>query len=255
MKKALILIWSIALICAMFPAAHAENVLQIAAQTEDADDPAAFYTGASAGKLYLCEACAHRIYAISPDGALAQSSSITALDDTGARYLSPLALVSDEKRAYAVSMTANQSEDGLRFEGAGLYEMDEAGRTGAQVCALDLSDAILSDGDAQELLPCLSAVMGENALYLLFDRGEGGWDESQAGRLLLRFDLASGKKDVRELTGVLQLIRADAKRVLCARAAEAPSDTIVQIFNVHSGEIREVTTLSGSGDRPRNRCV
>ena len=36
--------------------------------------------------------------------------------------------------------------------------------------------------------------MGENALYLLFDRGEGGWDESQAGRLLLRFDLASGKK-------------------------------------------------------------
>lgn len=241
--------------------ARAENLIQIQAESNDPYfDLATFYTGAATDRLYLCEVSAHEIYIISADGTLTKTSSIDAMEDAddAQRYRSVLALVSDGNQAYEVAMHVHQSEDGYAFEGAGLYAMGE-NEAGAQVCALDLSDAIVDGDYGKDTLNCASALMHDGYLHLLFDENEGGgwaaWggsDESQCHQRLISIELSTGKKTLHQTTGLMQIVAAEGAQLLCARADEGETGTTMIVFDIATGEARDANRLSGSVDRPRN---
>lgn len=238
--------------------ARAENLIQIQAESNELYlESGSFHAGAAADQLYLFASSTHEIYIISADGALTKTPSIDAMEDAGdaQRYRSVLALVSDGNQAYEVAMHVHQSEDGYAFEGAGLYAMGE-GKAGAQVCALDLSDAIVDGDYGNDTLNCASALMRDGYLHLLFDENEGGgwggFDESQCHQRLISIELSTGKKTLHQTTGLMQIVAAEGAQLLCARADEGETGTTMTILDVQTGETRDANRLSGSIDRPRN---
>lgn len=164
--------------------------------------------------------------AISADGrALGSVASLRMLSESEgeALYRSALALVHDAAAPCAVEFTVERTDDGTRFREAGLYRLDLSGGEAERMLELDLRDAIYDTVTGEACANCLSALMADGQLLLLFEDPEAQsaqrLDLLNTRQFLLQFDLSGGERRRYELENCFALLAYRDGALLLARSA------------------------------------
>lgn len=199
-----------------------------------------FSSAAWEGKLILYDSANYRYSVISVGGSeLCDMPSLTILEeaDGEALYRSALTLVSDGDTVFAVEMTVRSEDGENHFEAAELYRLNPSIAARERLLELDLRDMIYQAGTGEACAACRDALMADGQLFLLYEDPDTissqGFALSGAQTLLLRFDLANGKKQRYVLDNCISLLAFREDALLIAR--ENGAETEIVRLNLNGG--------------------
>jgi len=222
----------------------------------------AFSTAASGDAVYLYDAIGQTYYRMGSGGE-AEARAASEIEPARTNRF-PLILVGDGDRVCVVETEVRRDEDDAEIVGAALYELRFDGPESAKICDLDISDLLYEDEGGQGILPCESALLDGDMLYLLFDAldgeegfaGFGGVDATEeASRILLCANTATGERTELRLKGVTQLVSAKDGEVLCARPNAETGGAVLSSLSLEDETWSDLVDLKAQNSAPPENFV